>query len=158
MKRWGPRPITDIQPDEVRRGHPRHRQTGPPYQAHNALGYLRRLYSWAIGTREFGVTSSPVAGLRPADLIGKRQARDRVLTDDELRAVWVACGGRFDAGALADARRRDRKPDATDALGYPYGPLFRLLILTGQREREVADMSWSEIDFDAASGPSRPRA
>ena len=33
-------------------------------------------------------------------------------------------------------------------MGYPYGPLFRLLILTGQREREVADMRWSEVDFE----------
>ena len=36
---------------------------------------------------------------------------------------------------------------AADDMGYPYGPVFRLLILTGQREREVADMSWSEIDL-----------
>jgi len=32
-------------------------------------------------------------------------------------------------------------------MGYPYGPLFRLLILNGQREREVADMQAPEIDF-----------
>ena len=35
-------------------------------------------------------------------------------------------------------------------MGYPYGPLIRLLILTGQREREVADMVWTEVDFDRA--------
>ena len=33
---------------------------GSPYQAHNAFGYLRRLFNWAIGTHEFGITSSPV--------------------------------------------------------------------------------------------------
>jgi integrase len=43
-----------------------------------------------------------------------------------LRAVWSAAG----------------------AVGYPYGPLFRLLILTGQREREIADTRWSEIDIE----------
>jgi integrase len=31
-------------------------------------------------------------------------------------------------------------------MGYPYGPLIRLLILTGQREREVADATWSEFN------------
>jgi integrase len=31
------------------------------------------------------------------------------------------------------------------ALGFPYGPLLQLL--TGQREREVADMAWSEVDL-----------
>jgi integrase len=35
-------------------------------------------------------------------------------------------------------------------MGYPYGPLIRLLVLTGQREREVSDMTWSEINFDQA--------
>jgi integrase len=66
--------------------------------------------------------------LSPKDLIGKREARERTLTDAELRAMW----------------------DAAELMGYPYGPLFRLLILTGQREREVADMSWSEVNFDQA--------
>jgi integrase len=103
-----------------------------PYQAHNALGYLRRLFNWAIGTHEFGISASPVAQLKPKDLIGKREARGRILTDDELRDVWNA--------AEKMGKNGDNCP------GYPYGPLFRLLILTGQREREVADMSWSEVD------------
>ena len=99
---------------------------GAPYQAHNALGYIRRLFNWAIGTHEFGIRTSPVEQLKPNDLIGKREARERTLSDDELRAVW----------------------NAAAAQGYPYGHVFRLLILTGQREREVADMQWSEIDIE----------
>jgi len=123
IKRWGPRPVTDIQPQEVseavraiaRRGF---------YEAHNGFGHLRRLCSWAIGTGEFGVTTSPLERLRPVELIGAREARDRVLKDDELRAVWKTAG----------------------EMPYPYGPLFRLMILTGQRESEVAGMRWSEVD------------
>jgi integrase len=128
VKRWGARPITDILPEECAAAIRAIVKRGSPYQAHNAFGYLRRLFNWAIGTHEFGLTASPVERLSPKDLIGKREARERELTDAELRAVW----------------------DAADAMGYPYGPLFRLLILTGQREREVADMVWSEIDFDHA--------
>jgi len=124
-KPWGARPITDILPEECAAAIRAIVKRGARYQAHNAFGYLRRLFNWAIGTNEFGITVSPVAALRPSDLIGKREARERTLTDDELRAVWGAC----------------------DKLGYPYGPLFRLLMLTGQREREIADMSWSEIDL-----------
>jgi len=33
-------------------------------------------------------------------------------------------------------------------MAYLCGPVFRLLILTGQREREIADMSWPEVNFD----------
>ena len=32
-------------------------------------------------------------------------------------------------------------------LGYPYGQLFRLLIVTGQRKSEVAEAGWSEFDL-----------
>ena len=126
VKRWAARPITDIMPEEVAVAIRAIVQRGSPYQAHNALGYIRRLFNWAIGTHEFGIRASPVERLKPKDLIGKREARERTLSDDELRAVWTAAG----------------------KMGYPYGPLFRLLILSGQREREVADMRWPEVDFD----------
>jgi len=125
VKRWGARPVGDIRAEEVAAAIRAIVKRGAPYQAHNALGYLRRLFNWAIGTHEFGLDTSPVERLKPRDLIGSREARERVLTDGELRAVW----------------------GAADPLGYPYGPLFRLLILTGQREREVADMRWSEVDM-----------
>jgi integrase len=36
---------------------------------------------------------------------------------------------------------------AAEGLGYPFGPLVRLLILTGQRVSEVAEARWSEIDL-----------
>ena len=126
--RWADRPAVDIRAEEVAAAVREIVGRGSPYQAHNALGYLRRMYNWAIGTHEFGIEASPVERLRPKDLIGKREVRERVLTDAELRAVW----------------------DAAAHMGYPYGPLIRLLILTGQREREIADMSWSEIDASAA--------
>jgi len=38
--------------------------------------------------------------------------------------------------------------NAALAMDYPFGCIFRLLLLTGQREREIADMSWPEIDLD----------
>jgi integrase len=152
VKRWGARPITDILPDECAAAIRAVAKRGAPYEAHNRLGHLRRMFSWAIGTHEFGITASPVERLSPKDLIGKREARERTLTDDELRAIWNKAGGRLDAGAVIEARSRDpkRAKEAEELIGYPYGPLFRLLILTGQREREVADMTWSEVDFDAA--------
>ena len=37
---------------------------------------------------------------------------------------------------------------ATESLGYPYGPLLQLLLLTGQRKSEVAEMEWKEVDLD----------
>ena len=36
---------------------------------------------------------------------------------------------------------------ASEQLGYPYAPLYRLLLLTGLRLNEVADAIWSEFDL-----------
>jgi hypothetical protein len=65
-------------------------------------------------------------------VIGKKAVRTRVLKDDELRLMW----------------------NAADAMGYPYGPLFRLLALTGQRKSEVAEARWSEFDLEGSPGCS----
>jgi integrase len=38
---------------------------------------------------------------------------------------------------------------ACDGLGWPFGPICKLLLLTAQRRTEVAGMRWSEIDLKA---------
>jgi integrase len=37
---------------------------------------------------------------------------------------------------------------AADAEGYPFGDAVKLLVLTGQRRGEVAEMRWSEVDLE----------
>jgi integrase len=66
---------------------------------------------------------SPCYGLRPSRLIGPKPPRERVLTDAELRVLWIGA----------------------NELAYPGGPFIKMLILTGQRRGEVAGMLWSEI-------------
>jgi len=123
---WGGRPITEITALEVRDVIKQYKDRGKIHHAHNLLGYVRRLYDWAIDQEVYaGLETSPCDHLKPKKLIGKKTQRTRVLSDVELRAVWIA------------AKR----------LGYPYGPLFQLLMLTGQRKSEVAEMRWSEIDL-----------
>ncbi len=65
------------------------------------------------------VSNQPIA-------IGKRAARIRTLTDEELRLLWRAAG-RFE---------------------YPFGPMYRLLLLTGLRRNEVSDAHWRELDLE----------
>jgi len=125
IKRWRDRPATDITPLEAAAVIREFVRRGVFYEAHNAFAWGRRLYTWAMGTQEFGIENSPFERLKPKDLIGAREARTRTLSDDELRAVW----------------------GATEALGYPFGPAIRMLILSGQRRREIAGISWPEIDF-----------
>ena len=84
------------------------------------------MFGWAIDQRCYGIKANPCAGLKANRLIGDKVIRDRVLTDDELVALW----------------RSTRS-------GYPFQPLFRLLLLTGLRLNEVARARWSEIDRKA---------
>src|SRR4029077_19722453 len=66
--------------------------------------------------------ANPVANV---DKVVKEIARDRVLEDDEIVAFWAACG----------------------ELDWPFGPLYKLLLVTAQRRDEVAGMKWDEIDL-----------
>jgi integrase len=128
ITRWGDRPITDITQHDVVAVIDKVVDRGAPYQAHNLLGHVRTLFNWAIARGVYGLERSPCDRLRPGAVIGEKQARTRVLNDDEIRAFWAAC----------------------EALEYPYGPLFQLLLLAGQRKSEVGEAQWRE--FDLAKG------
>jgi integrase len=127
VRRWGARPAVDIMPDEVA-AVIRQIAKRSEAMAHISFGHLSRMYSWAIGQHSYGITSSPTERLRPTELIGKKVVRERVLTDEELKAVWEAAG-------------QD---------GYPFGSIVQMLILSAQRLNEVAQLAWSEIDLDKA--------
>lgn len=71
----------------------------------------------------FPPSASPLRDVpRPAS----GEERDRHLAEHELRLVWQAAEG----------------------LGWPFGNIYKLLILTGQRMREVAHAPWSEFDLN----------
>jgi integrase len=128
VSRWGSRPITDITPADVVAVIDEVVARGAKYQAHNLLGHVRRLFNWAIARRIYGLEKSPCDRMKPRDVIGKKLSRKRVLNNDELRAFWRA----------------------TESLGYPYGPLFRMLALTIQRKSQVAEAQRPEFDFGQA--------
>lgn len=96
---------------------------GKAVQANRVLAAVHAMFAWAV-EREI-VDVNPAAGIKKPT---REQARERVLAEAELRAIWQACEG----------------------LGYPAGPLVRLLILTGARRDEVRMMGWPEIDRERA--------
>lgn len=126
LPRWGKLPVAQVTESHVRDVVKAAKDRGSPYEAHAILATARRLFSWAIDQREYGLESSPCDRLRPKAIIGKKNPRQRILDDSEMRALWKV----------------------TESLGYPYGPLYRVLALTGQRKSEVAEARWSEFDLD----------
>lgn len=82
---------------------------------------LRKLFAWSVDRGD--VALSPMHGLKAPSAV---TARDRVLSNGELRLVCLA----------------------SESMLYPFGPLFNLLIHTGQRRDEVSGMRWEELDAE----------
>ena len=120
LPKWRNRPIASISRRDVLELIDGIIARGAEVQANRTLARLRALFNWAIEKDRVAV--SPVARMK---LPTQEHARDRVLSDDELRWLWRAC----------------------DQAGWPFGPLVKLLLLTAQRRDEVAGMEWSEIDL-----------
>jgi integrase len=94
-----------------------------PILANRTLAIVRKWFNWMIA-KDIIKTLSPCAGVEtPA----KENSRERVLTNEEIAALWIA----------------------SDQVGDTFGPFVKLLLLTGQRRSEVAGMCRSEIDVDA---------
>src|SRR4029077_10543220 len=83
---------------------------------------IRKMCSWAI--ERDALVHSPCAGIKPPS---RAVSRDRVLNADELRLLLRAC----------------------DEIGWPFGPIVKLLIATAQRRDGVGSMSWAELDLEA---------
>jgi integrase len=92
-----------------------------PVMARITLGYLSSFYSWAMPRLDH-LQANPCrdAGRPPAP-----KARDRVLGEEEIGALWHVLEGE----------------------GKPFGPAIKLLLLTGQRRNEVFDADRAEFDL-----------
>jgi hypothetical protein len=123
MPLWDKRPITDIGGADIRTIINAKKKTAPA-QARNLLGTIKRLFTWAVDQQCYGIEASPADSLKPTKIIGKKRSRTRVLSDDELFALW---------------RAASRTP-------YPAGPVYQLLTLAALRLNEVADASWPEFN------------
>jgi integrase len=82
-----------------------------------------------------GLEYSPTTHVSSRRIIGEKTRRPRVLDDREVRLFW----------------------QATASLAYPWGPCARLLFLSAARLREVAELSWPEVDADQAMIVVPPR-
>jgi integrase len=131
--RWADRPVGKIGPADIkvvvdeaikrsvaglerRRETPRAEATGRAMHAK-----LSAFFRWCVD--DMRIESSPCSKVRRPP---PSKSRERVLSDDELRKVWIAA----------------------DGLEPQYGAVVRLMILTGARLREIGHMPWSELNDD----------
>jgi len=125
IPRWGERPITSIESDDILEMIEEILDRGHREAAHTAFAYIKKLFRWAIVHGRAGLKHSPAHHISARELIGTRSKRKRVLAPHEIALVWRA------------------------AIMVPY---IRLLLLTGARRCELANAPWAEFDLDAAGG------
>jgi integrase len=118
---WGDRPVASIARQDVTVLLDGIVDRGSPVQANRTLARLKTLFKWLLD--EELIQADPTARVRR---VVKETARDRALTNEEIHLFWAGC----------------------DKLGWPFGPMYKLLLLTAQRRDEVGGMEWPEVDPD----------
>ena len=114
----GPRQIAEVRRSDVIRLLDAIEDSRGPVMANRTLAILGRVMNWHAG-RSDDYSSPIIRGMARR----KEVARDRILTDEELRAVWLA----------------------TTPEPPVYSAFVRFLLLTAARRNEVAKMTWAEV-------------
>lgn len=118
LPQWRGRLVTDIGRKDVKELTRSIADTRPTL-ANRTQSYLSKFFKWLVN--EDYIAANPAAGIeRP----GRENIRERALSDAELQRLWAAL----------------------DQLPAPFGDIYRLLLLSGARRQEVADMQWDELD------------
>jgi integrase len=113
----GQRPIAEIRRSEIVRLLDKIEEGSGPAMATQTLAIIRKVMNWHA-TRSDDFLSPIVRGMARIQL--SEQARDRILSDDELRKIWATNNEMF-------------------------GAYVRFLLLTAARRNEAAKMTWAEL-------------
>jgi len=115
---WGERDFSTIERDDVTKLLDKIEAKHGTRSANYTLQVFSSMANWQAA-RSKHYRSPLVKGMRR----GSATKRDRILSDDELRAVWKQA----------------------EANGNTYGALVRLALLTAQRQDKLASMKWSDV-------------
>jgi integrase len=117
---WGGRLITEIKRSDLTELTDQLLDARTPMAAHRLHEVAKRIFNWSLHRGD--IDASPFAAMKAPI---RKEPRGKVLSHDDIQALWGAC----------------------EAMGYPFGSMIKILILTGQRRSEVAEMTWKEIDL-----------
>lgn len=120
IPKMGDRALPSITPADIHDVLDALMDAGHPYMANRVFAHIRKFFNWCA--ERHWISEPPTKHIsRPAE----EEARDRVLDNGEIERVWQGC----------------------DDLGWPFGPYFKLLLVTGQRRNEIAGMKWEHVDL-----------
>ena len=121
---WMERQANEIHSEDVQSAIDDIMAANRPGAAREFRKHLHGLFAFLRARpKTYRVTDNPVAAVSTD---ARYIPRDRILDDGELLDAWKAA----------------------EAIGYPFGPMVKMLILTGQRLREVGEAEWREISTE----------
>jgi integrase len=124
LGKWSGRPLASITPADVTKLVEAIDDTGKHVTANRTLTAVKTFFKFCVKRPDIAISVSPA---ELVDAPAAEESRDRVLSDDEMRAVWCAAG--------ADES--------------PFGRMVQMLLLTGARRDEIREAPFSEFDLDA---------
>ncbi|TCR60960.1 site-specific integrase [Bosea sp. BK604] len=119
---WAGRLISTITTDDVRDFIQGIRRRGAPFAANRTLAALKGCFGW-LKDNTTRLAIDPSASVSKPQ---KEIARERVLSHDEIRLLWLAC----------------------DQIGQFFGTSIKLMLLTAQRRDEVGGLRRTELSRD----------
>jgi integrase len=129
----GDRPISGLTRREIRDLIEAIERNSGGRSSHQAHGYLKALLNW-YATKDDDFCSPIVKGM--SSFKPSKHVRSRVLSDEEIRAIW---------------KGTEPRGDRDDS----YGALVRFVLLTATRRNEAAQIKWSELEGDDWIIPAR---
>jgi integrase len=118
LPKWRDRPVAEIRKADVLAVTDEAQKRGQSAR-NSTITVLSSFFNWCMG-RDL-VEHSPVDRVKKT----KEKSRDRFLSDFEIKTFWNGC----------------------DGLGSVFGPMFQMLLLTGARRSEVANMTHAELNL-----------
>jgi integrase len=119
---WGARDFESIRRNDVAKLMDHVEDNSGTAAADEVLKITGSIFRW-YATRHEDYASPVIHGMHRYSY--KENARERILNDDELRAVWKQAES-----------------------NGPFGAFVRLLLLTGQRKDKVSKIKWNDLTAD----------
>jgi len=124
LPHWADRAAKDITPRDYTLLLDRILDRGSPTMANRTASLVSQMFRF--GVQRGLLTASPCVALQKPG--GQEKARERFLTEEEVRTFWT----RLETAAMADSLKC----------------ACRILLVTGQRRGELVNARWAELDFD----------
>lgn len=124
LPQWQGKPVDEITMADILAVLEPIRDRGTVRMAQNLAQKIGTFLNWCVDDEL--MPASPYRAKRIKIALGEKKSKIRVLTPEEIRAFWAAI----------------------HELDDTYTRIYLLLLYTGQRLREILELSWSEINFE----------